>query len=404
MAKWRLSIEKVQQMLLSIGLAALLWAVALSNANPMVTRSFYNVPIAVVNQSALETAGLSAEPVTTTVNLKLRAQNAIASAIKKNDLLATIDVGGITESGMHEVPVAISGISDDVMVTTATPSTVNVQVSNVLNFPASITIDKVGSIASGFALLSVRYEPTVAIVKGSELVLQQGFSVKGELNVQDRNGDFAAQVALRAYTKDGERIDRCVVEPGVIDVDIKVGKIKTVPVKVEIDGECASGFFLRDFTFHPTEISIAGKEEALSQVVEIKTNPVIMTDRTESFNQYASIETPPEITLVNTSEVRVELIVAKSETKTFDFGSVQVLNTPPGLSASIAHFGVISCTFEAEPGVFENVAASDFKLILDLAGLNVGTHVVQINLSKPNGVFLKEATHSSLRVTLSENQ
>gem|GEM_PF-5912548 len=376
-------------MLLSIGLAALLWAVALSNANPMVTRNFYNVPVAVLNLSALETAGLSVEPVTTTVNLKLRAQNGIASAIKKNDLIVAIDVSGIAESGMHELPVAISGISDDVKVV-ADPSTVNVQISEILSFPAAITIDKVGSIASGWILLSIHYEPTVAIVRGSELVLQHGFTIKGELSLQDRNGDFAAQVALRAYTKDGEFIDRCVVEPGVVDVDIKVGKVKTVPVKVEIDGECASGFFLRDFTFLPAEISIAGNEEALTQVYEIKTNLVNLDGRNESFSHYASLEIPSGITLVDTSGVDVELTVAKSETKTFGFGSVQVLNTPPGLSVSIARFGVISCTFEAEPGAFEDVASSDFKLMLDLAGLGVGVHDVQINLEKPNGIFLKK--------------
>ena len=395
--------EKLIQLGISIALALLLWVVSISNINPSVEKSFSDIPINLLNKDVLTSKELTLDNFDGTVYVRLRGQNSHFLRFKKNDIKATIDLAQINEPGNHSLNIEIDGLPDQVSLVEKSPDTILVEVSKIVKKSSNFTITRSGTPSAGFEVLSMKSDTTVVELSGSSSSISRIKEIKGNIDLTDVNSDFTSQVVLSAYDEDGNTIEGVEIIPAYVEMNILVSKFKTVPIRTEIIGECASGYFVISTEIAPVEVRIAASEADLDKLSFVSLNSIDISGRSESFTATGTLNLPPNVTLLSPEDIVVKIKIAQIESKTFTLtNSIQVINTPPGLKCSPVRFDNITVTVISEPGGLENITSDDIKLSVDLAGLSAGVYEMEIKFELPKDVFLKDTSRNKVTVTLSE--
>ena len=395
--------DKLTQLMFSVPLALLLWVVAVSNVNPQVVKSFSDVPVTFLNLDELLSKGLIAENFNETVYIRLSGQNSQFLRFRKSDVKATIDLSDINAPGNHVLNVKIEGLPIQVSVADLTPVSIVVEVSRIVSKSSNFTIARNGTAAAGYEIMSVKSDVTVVEISGSANSVAQTAEIKGFLDITDISGDYKAQVVLNAYDQDGRIIENLNISPAFIDVNVQVGKFKTVPLRAEVYGECAGGYYVFSADISPAEIRIAAKEEDLEKITSVTLSSIDVSGKTESFSAAGTVNLPPNVLRLDTEEINVRINISPFESTVLTLtNSVQVTNTPPGLKCSLVKFENITVTVISEPGGLEGITAEDIKLSIDLSGLKTGTYEREIKFELPKGVILKDTSRNKVTVTISE--
>ena len=395
--------DKLTQLMFSVPLALLLWVVAISNVNPQVVKSFSEVPVTFLNLDELIAKGLIAENLNETVYIRLSGQNSQFLRFRKSDIKATIDLSDINAPGNHSLNVKIEGLPIQVSVTDVTPVNIVVEVSRIVSKSSNFTIARNGTASAGYEIMSVKSDVTVVEISGSTNSVSKAAEIKGFLDISDASSDYKAQVVLHAYDQDGKIIDSLNISPAFIDVSVQVGKFKTVPLKAEIFGECASGYYVFSAEISPAEIKIAAKEEDLEKITSVTLSSIDVSGKSESFSAAGTVNLPPNVMWLDTEDIEVKVNISPYESATFTLtNSIQVTNTPPGLKCSPVKFENITVTVIAEPGGLAGITAEDINLSIDLAGLRTGTFEIEIKFELPKGIILKDTSRNKVTVTISE--
>jgi len=392
--------DRISRVLISIALALLLWVVAMGNTNPEITKTYSNIPITLLNPESLASKELTTAKPTTTITLQLSGSATQMAQIRSEDIRANVDLSVITTAGSYDAAINLSGIPSNITIIGQRPTRITLDVYTLLTKSMNFTIENVGQPSAGYALMSAKPDVTIVQAQGSALHLNNSMVIRGELSLADRNDDFSADVALKAYDQDGSVLDDVILAPAVIKVDVEIGKSKEVPILVKTTGECAADYFCKSVKATPDKITIAAKEAVLESIDAIQLLDVDITGLDQSFSVVGTPIVPKGVTVLAKEPIDVALSIVEVVSVTYSYDKFQILNTPPGLTASVAPSENITLTLVSEPGV--TFTKDDVKLSIDLTGLQAGSHQVDIKFELPSNVYIKEKNRSMMTVTLKE--
>ena len=190
-------------------------------------------------------------------------------------------------------------------------------------------------------------------------------------------------VPLKAYDKDGKVVDVELV-PATTSVKVTTGEYKKqVPIKVIPNGDIAFGLAISTIELSEKEVWIYGSKEDLQNISYVPIN-IDVNQLSQNKEYKMELSKPTGVKTMSINNVNVTVNVDSVATKDIDGVTINGINVGEGLKATATskEEGNITVTIKGVNSVIENISSDDIIAYVDLKGLGVGTHNVQVQIEQ----------------------
>lgn len=300
--------------LLSLAIAAMLWALIMNIINPLVN-GFVNIPITVENESyALEQDKTYTILDSKTVRVTYKVNSNMQTSIKQSDFKVYVDLNDLAYTKQLPVRYEVLNNEVDAMISNiqVEPSTVHVVLDDVSRNEFRIQYDILGNIGPGHSIGSVILSPNIVYVAGSNAMIGNIGRVSIDIPVKNNEETFSGVAKLKVFAKDGSLIpnEELKFSSEEIGYSVVVYSRANVSLNAVVEGSVGNGYSYAGAHVYPSNIMIDGPRSVIQNIYTIDL-PVINIEGLSGNQEYVyqiSEILPIGITS-NTSEVVVNVIV-----------------------------------------------------------------------------------------------
>lgn len=233
---------------------------------------------------------------------------------------------------------------------------------------------------------SLTLNRTNVIIKGPSYKLAEVANVKALIDIDNLNkpkvgSQKLGDIPLIAYDKDGNKVGVEIV-PNKVEATVKISSpSKVVPVKVIPNGEL-DGKSIKSIATSVNSITLYGAQESLDEINEFSVEIDVAglnADKTYTVN----LTKPTGVREISTKTMTVKVVVDEVVTKEVSGVNVNITNLDDSLKAQALqkNDSIITVIVKGSPGVVNSVDPSSIYGYIDLEGLGVGEHEVDVQVS-----------------------
>src|SRR5215212_598828 len=249
-------------------------------------------------------------------------------------------------------------------------------------------------------------EAETALVSGPESIVASVVRVEAEVPVDATGVDVNELVPLIPVTDRGDRLgeaQRVEVEPAVVRVRVPVftdRRTKSLPVTPVVNGTPAAGFEVASVTVDPSVVNVEGDANDLAGLERLDTAPVVVTGASSKIAQEVGLVLPAGVQALGagTVQVTVELRPVNA-TRTYQAGLI-VAGERPDRRYDLSTDRVL-VTIAGSVAELDRLASQSLTLTVDVTGLGLGTHVVDVSANLTTGLSLIDVSPNPVEVTVS---
>lgn len=352
-------------------------------------------------------AGMVAIADSSTVQIKISADQAQWKQLTANSFAAYIDLNGATE-GTHEMDVKVNINVAGVQLVSVTPSKVMVTVEPMVSKKVPVISKVEGTAGDGLVAGDIKIDPNEVIVSGAQSALNKIFEAIAIIKLNGETEEFNKSIDLVALDSEGEVIKNVTFNPSNVKVTvpiIKAGTTKTVGIKANITGQPKSGYWVSQVKITPADITINGQSNILQTTNYLETKEINIDGLDANKTQTVEINVPSGVTIVgDTSKVKVEITIDPIQTaKTINLG-YNWQNLASNLKIDSVNPNSITVTLSGTADVLNKITADNTKLNIDLSGYKyAGSYNIDLDKSQFNlldGVSVLSFAPSAITVIL----
>lgn len=395
--------------MLSAILGTMVWFVAVREQNPPVEADYAPaIPLEVENLPP-ETVILGDVP--DRVALRLLAPQSSWERISPAKFRAWIDLTGLAP-GLHDVPVKVEVSDSAVTVLEERPTSINVRLETLLRAEVSIRVDVIDSAPIGYLSRPPVFTPITATVSGPTSLVTQVSQAVAEVYLRSAKETVRRTVDLAARNANGDLIGRVTLEPAKIEVVVPVEQrfgYRDVSVRVRVDGEVAPGYWISNITVEPSTVTLVGGPSALKSLPGyVETTPVQVSNATSNIVERVALVLPQGVSMVQPESgesqapggVQVSIQVSTVEGGQTVQREVFFQGLPETLTA-IARPAQVDVILSGPLPRLQALTLQDVRVIVDMFGLGVGTHMVKPTIVVPESLRVESVLPETIEVQIS---
>lgn len=409
-------INKFTLKILSLIIAILIWLLVRNVDDPIIVRTFYEIPVTIENASYL--AENLEIPLLVdgkdTVKVRIKGARSVVNKLEKEDITAVADMTQIiskdTTPIMVPVEVTCTGISDfDI---TVRPR--NIQV----NIEKQKSVEKTIAVSTGdtqpdkdYEIGNLKANPEKVTISGPESIIdridkvvalvdvtgrkESNIEIKSQLKIYDKNLDELSAKQL-------EYLNIKEISDNTIRIQAQFWKVKqNVKIKAEYSGEPKHGYEVDSINLVPDTVSVAGTEEALKKLeqegntLEIPGKYIDVTDKTGDFEENIDLNEllPEDLKLVrdvNSSVIAtVKILPYNSRDYEVSVTQIKADNKAEDLDL-VFQDEQITIRAKAKEQDLDSLSTADIQVQIDLNGYGEGEYEVPVTVTLPSGYELVE--------------
>lgn len=387
--------------LLAFIFAFMLWLLVVNIDDPVDTKTFDDIPVSIEYTEVVTQDQRSYQVLdgTDTVSVTVSATRSVLEKISAENIVATADMRELYLESQIPIEITIPGYEFETA--TASPRNVQVKIEQNKSDTFPITVTTTGTVRDGYVLGNVQADPERVTVNGPESVIDQISKVVAEVNVSGLSSDSSIDAVLTYYDEDNNEIsaEQLANNLGTTGVKVNVTLYHTARIPVTVDTSevtAADGYSISEVTWTPEEIQLAGEEEVLDALEEIRipadaidiTSISQRTEKTVDITPYL----PEGTRLVdeNGNNILVTARVAREGTKSFDIpvGSITVNNLDDALTVSGYGSGDdLEVHIGGPQEQLNSLELSDLAVSIDLKNCTeAGGYEVPVTITLPSDV------------------
>ena len=410
-------INKFTLKVLSLIIAILIWLLVRNVDDPIVVRTFYEIPVSIENASYL--AENLEIPLLVdgkdTVKVRVKGARSVVSKLKKEDVKAVADMTQIiskdTTPIMVPVEVTGTGISDSDI--TVRPRNIQVDIEK------QKSVEKTIAVSTGdtqpdkdYEIGNLKANPEKVTISGPETIInkidkvvalidvtgrkESNIEIKSQLKIYDKNLDELSPKQL-------EYLNIKEISDNTIRIQAQFWKVKqNVKIKAEYSGEPKRGYEVDSINLVPDTISVAGTDEALKKLeqegntLEIPGKYIDVTDKTGDFEQNIDLSEllPEDLKLVrdlNSSVIAtVKILPYNSRDYEVSVTQIEADNKAEDLDL-VFQDEQITIRAKAKEQDLDSLSAANIQVQIDLSGYGEGEYEVPVTVTLPGGYELVES-------------
>ena len=394
--------------IISFVLAILFWLVIASIEDPETTKNF-TVPVTKINEELVRESDKTYEVTSgNTVAITVRARQSILSDLTAEDFKAVADFANLSFTGAIPIEVSVLHHTNHVEITKGANTMMQVSIEELASVDKVVSTKAEGSVITGKALGTITVEPNMIRMEGAKTTIDRIASVYAVVNVSGSSEDSSHVVEPIVYDSNGDIIDTTDILFSVdsLTVNVTLLDTKTVPVEWNIDVTAADGYGIESKDYTPSEIQVAGSEEALNAISKVVLDDYIAFDLTEGVEYEADLESIVKdsgVSIVNPEKnrnVKLAVRVAPYDQKsgTVEFDAIELKGKNSDYKYSVS--GDTSITYALSGLSTDLEILDDTKLdfILDVTGLEPGNHTLNLKLETSQRVQLTSDIAVKIRI------
>ena len=369
--------------LLSVMIAVVLWFVVVMTNNPKDTKTFYDVPVKLVNVELLAKEGKVYEVLdgTDLVRVTVEMPRNRMGELTKEDIVAEADVSKLTE--INTVPITCSVINPDLNISDIKCSrdAVRLSVEEEAKKWLNVQAIPLGNVGDGYVVDSIDKSPTRIQIVGPKSAVDKVSSVVAEVDVTNAISNVTVNVEPLFYDAEGNLLHLPSVTKNEdnIHVEVKVLATKEVPLELSYMGQPAEGYLVTGrIDIDPPTVLVAGTLNSLVGVnkITIPAEEIDITGATEDYTTSVSIRKhlPDNLKLVEVegsngrANVTVGIEPEAERTLTIAERNISIESLPEGFEAD----------FEQEAGPYRLTISG---LNSDISGIDQGAVRGTVNVA-----------------------
>jgi YbbR domain-containing protein len=392
-------------LILSLLLAIVIWASAVTSTNPNIEAEL-TVPLEVIQQ-ATDIAIVDLLP--ETVTLKILAPESIILQIEEdNTITANINLTGI-EAGTYLFPVLVR-IPDNlkpIRVLEQNPKQLKLKISNLISKTLQISIQVEGEPAIGYKTSGLEWDEVLATVTGLETKVDEVAAVVGILDISDASGTISKELTLQAHDENGDLVDAITLTPDIVRVNQVIslqGGYRNVAVNVTTEGFVEPGYRFTSITPAPPTVMVFSENPQLVEQLPgyVNTKPLDLTGVDGYLETILELDLPNGVTVVGDPTVLVQVNVTALETTMAISREIEIIGLLPGLSAGVSPMQV-SVRIMGPVPILDNLTLHDIRVVVDLTNLEIGVHTVIPTVEiLPADVIWEDISPTTVEIVIEE--
>ena len=392
--------------------AVLLWLGVVNMTDPVIVKTISNIPIEVRNEQVLTDQGRTYEMNTTgTVDVSIRQTR--YSEVTASDITLYVDLQEWYPD-IGTLPVHMEVKSGAVREGDCTLRTTVAQIETYTleTMELSIELNVSGEPADGYNIVDRSVSPGSVTVEGPSVSLGRleravvNVDVSGQSSTVDTTGNIVL------YDKNGDVVspssEMITLSITQAQVHLEILQSKTVPVVIgEINGQAAEGYRYSDMEQSIDSLEIFGTKSVLSQItgIIIDSSDLTVEGATEDIVLEFDLRDylPDGVILLADEEttLTVTLKIERLEQRTFTLGSsnISIIGMEDNLEYSISSETPSTVTVEGLGEDLDRLDIEDLNAQLDVTGLGVGTHQLNLSVSVDNAFEVTELSRVTILIS-----
>lgn len=389
---------------ISVVFAIILWLTIINVIDPYDDELIAGIPVDLINQETLTDMGYTFEVLEgSTISITAYGPKSIIDSLTNADFYAYADFSTISPLSDYvdiQIRCTKSGISNSNLDITLRTSEVKLNIENREARTVDVDVSLIGEVATGYVAGDFDVSPMSIKVTGAESVVESIASVVAEYDISGASLDISDNVSLKLYDENGVEIDKTGLILSREDVRVRVPILvkKVVPINYAYNGTVKTGYKISGIEYSLGNVVIAGTAAAVEAVesldlpAELIDVSGISTDTAYSVRVSHYVPSNVKILsdVVAEVTVKVEPLVEKSFTIQTD--GIEIQNKNSAFTYSILR-NTVDVNYSGLSTDIEKIVTAGIKASVDVEGLGIGTHIVDLKLENTNNcVALGEYT------------
>ncbi|NLE45480.1 MAG: hypothetical protein GX620_12230 [Chloroflexi bacterium] len=388
---------------LALLLALLAWLVATEESDPSRSGDYPQpIPVTLTN---LPDGMIVVGEFSQRVQVGLRTTSSVWNSLALDDFEVTADLNGLGV-GVHEVPVQVTVRKEPVRLLSVEPSEVVVELERYSERVVPVRVKIEGEPPLGYLRRAATLEPLEATVSGPESYVSQVIELTTVVSVQDAISDVEGQYRLRAVDQDGRSVPSVELSPDVTTVRIPIelsGYYRQLAVKVVTEGQVAEGYRITGIAVTPPAVTVFGSPDVIAALPGF-----IETDPIDIEGAQANVIVRPTLSLtgnvgvvIGEQPVEVRVSVEPIESSQTIEIIPELQGMEPSFTATVSPESIQVILTGSLP-LLENLQPDDVRVVLDLFGLEPGTHRIEPRVIVPEGLTAESILPPTVQVELAD--
>lgn len=286
--------------LISLIVAIGLWIYVVQVQNPEREKTFKNVPVVFTQKSALEEKDLIIlNDKERTVDLTIKGNMKNIMNMSSTDVTVVADLGSIEDKGSLSLVTNVVLPYGNLEVVSKNPSTIQVEVDNLITKNFKIDVVPVGSPKENFVVGETTTSPKEINVTGPKTIVDGIASVVAEVDVNEKDSDTVAVTYPKVFDSNQKEINTSHIKFDVGEIQVRCEMLKTKTV--DLIPVLSSDLRTENFYYQPDKntlstINIKGPTAIVDKLYSVKTMPISLSDISESGDAEVTLNLPEGVT------------------------------------------------------------------------------------------------------------
>lgn len=294
------------------------------------------------------------------------------------------------------------------------PSYVQVAIKNKESSVKTLSYDllNIDELNSKLSVKSVTLNKSEVVVKGSSDALSKIATVKALIDLEKEqfteSGTYDLDnIELVAYNSKGERLNNVEIVPETTSATIVLDSYSvTVPLKVETTGDLLAGKSIASILINDNanySLTIYGEKSDIDNIASVPVTINVDGLGSESTKSYTvKINKPTGVRDMSVDNVNITATFGEEKQKTIDITqNINRRNLADGLTVNIIGEDGINVQVKGVQSVIDDIDLDDINAYVDLTGLSVGEHEVEIKIDN-NNPLVNYVVSSTLKVKITK--
>src|SRR5690242_21128395 len=391
--------------LFALGLAVLLYFVALSETPFDQRQTSFQVPVQLVNVPP----GLVVTTPPQTVKPWVTAPLSVFNRLRPENFTAQVDATG-TNAGDNLLPITTSTTDPEVRSVQPDQPNLLLHLDDVREQVVPVRVNLLGQVAQGYSLGNTTVDPPRVTLTGAATLVGRASEAVVDVNIDHVTVSVNGAFTLRIVDDRGNDLKdlnlRATPQSATVQVPITQQTLyKEVGIRPNIQGQPAPGYALDPVELNPSTTTLVGDSASLEAVNLVDTAPLDVSGISSTVVRTVALAPPQRTLLLQDGEtVSVTLRVTALQVN-------QTVRVPPSIinlsgSVQIARpVDLVSVTIAGPAPALQNLALnpSDFKVIVDASGKGPGRYALDVKVQQvPSGLTVQDFSPKQVQVDLTQ--
>ena len=386
-------------LLLSLGIAVLLWLYVTMSVMPNTSTTLSGVPVDFDYDSAkYTTLGLDVvnEP-SYTVDLSLSGDGSVLGAARASDFVVYPDYSSVKGAGSQTLNLNVKIINPDLENrVTATIErgrrTVDVVFDTILTKTLPVTVETSGlHIAEGYSLNKVSSSPSEITITGPSTEVSQVTAVVAPLSMEGELSESQlVQVPLEMRDANGKTLDLpyTTMEDNIVDVTVSVYKQVELPLVVNfINVPSYFDVNTLQYSLSQETLLVSGPERVVNNLTELSVGSFDLSTFSLDKDYQMNVELPDGIVSnENVSSVTLSFDTTGMSERSFNVSQISVINVPANYQVEVTTKRINNVVLVGPEEDLEQLSAGSIEARINAEDLQVavGTQTVAVQIQVPS--------------------